>query len=65
MVRTISMTFLSTLNSNSNSTFIVLNLRLFTDSWAHNPRKQKYIILKPETSQVIAPQRKTEARPEY
>ena len=44
-------------NSNSNSTFIALNLRQKTDSKAHHT-KTLFNIQKPETLQGSAPRRK-------
>ena len=46
----------------SNNTFIALNLHLLTDCKADNNRKQRSIIIKPETSQGSVPWRKTETR---
>ena len=48
--------------SNSKSTFIGLNFHLLTDCRVHNIRKQRSIIIKPETSQGSVPQRKTDIR---
>ena len=51
-------------NNNCNSTLNMLNLQLLTDSKAHNIRKQRYIIIKPETSKGLGSRKKTETRPE-